>query len=183
MPIGYARVSTHDQNLDLQIDALTKAGCEPIITDNASGASKDRPGLAEALERVGEGDVLVVWKLDRLGRSVKQLIETVQGLQERGAEVKCLQDNIDTTTTNGKLFFHIFAALAEFERDMIRDRTKAGLTAARARGRIGGRPTVLDKKKMAMVRTLSADRTQSVGDICKTLGISRSTYYRCLKQS
>src|SRR5437762_2648642 len=135
MLIGYARVSTAEQNLDLQTDALTKSGCEKIFTDTASGANSERPGLAEALSFMREGDTLVVWKLDRLGRSLKHLIETVLALQKAQKGFRSLQENIDTSTSGGKLFFHIFGALAEFERDIIRDRTKAGLASARSRGR------------------------------------------------
>ncbi len=182
MLVGYARVSTQDQNLDLQNDALTKAGCEKIFTDTASGASTERPGLEEALAFVREGDVLVVWKLDRLGRSLQHLIETVHTLQERGIQFRSLQETMDTTSSGGTLIFTIFAALAVFERDIIRERTRAGLTAARARGRTGGRPKVLDAKQVAMVQALKDDPSQSVGDICKSLRISKSTYYRCTRE-
>src|SRR6266545_5471384 len=157
MDVGYARVSTLEQNLDLQKDALTKAGCERIFTDRISGAKSERPGLTDALEFVREGDVLVVWKLDRLGRSLQQLIETVTGLAARGIEFRSLTEQIDTTTPGGKLIFHIFGSLAEFERDLIRERTKAGLTAARARGRIGGRPKGGDEKKRKAALALKRD--------------------------
>jgi DNA invertase Pin-like site-specific DNA recombinase len=140
MLIGYARVSTQDQTLNLQKDALEKIGCNKIFTDTASGAKAERIGLEEALEYVREGDTLVVWRLDRLGRSLKHLIETITELNNRKIGFKSIQENIDTTTSGGKLVFHIFGALAEFERDIIRERTQAGLTAARARGRLGGRP-------------------------------------------
>jgi DNA invertase Pin-like site-specific DNA recombinase len=150
MFIGYARVSTSEQSLDLQTDALTKAGCERIFTDTAGGAKSERPGLTEALKFMRENDVLVVWKLDRLGRSLKHLIETVLALQNAQKGFRSLQENIDTSTSGGKLFFHIFGALAEFERDIIRDRTKAGLASARSRGRLGGRPPVMDAKKLKM---------------------------------
>src|SRR5437868_15191816 len=140
MLIGYARVSTTDQTLDLQKDALEKIGCSKIFTDTASGAKAERKGLEEALDYVREGDTLVVWRLDRLGRSLKHLIETITTLNNRNIGFKSITENIDTTTSGGKLIFHIFGALAEFERDIIRERTKAGLAAARARGRTGGRP-------------------------------------------
>src|SRR5512144_550949 len=147
MLIGYARVSTTDQTLDLQKDALEKAGCSKIFTDTASGAKAERIGLDEALNYVRSGDTLVVWKLDRLGRSLPHLIETITGLNNRGVGFKSITEAIDTTTSGGKLIFHIFGALAEFERDIIRERTQAGLTAARARGRKGGRPRALTSRK------------------------------------
>jgi DNA invertase Pin-like site-specific DNA recombinase len=181
MIIGYARISTADQNLDLQKDALTKAGCEKIYTDVAGGANSDRTGLTQVLDVVRESDCLVVWKLDRLGRSLKHLIETVATLQARDIGFKSLQENIDTTTSGGKLIFHVFGALAEFERELIRERTNAGLKAARARGRFGGRPTVLDETKAAMARSLHGDPNNSVQEICTTLGISKATLYRTLK--
>src|SRR5512147_2967937 len=143
MLIGYARVSTTDQTLDLQKDALQKAGCGRIFTDTASGAKAERIGLEEALNYVRPGDTLVVWRLDRLGRSLPHLIETITGLNNRGIGFKSITESIDTTTSGGKLIFHIFGALAEFERDLIKERTQAGLTAARARGRLGGRPKAL----------------------------------------
>ena len=150
MLIGYARVSTTDQTLDLQKDALEKAGCDRIFTDTASGAKAERVGLDEALSHLREGDTLVVWRLDRLGRSLKHLIETITKLNNRGIGFKSITEAIDTTTSGGKLIFHIFGALAEFERDIIRERTQAGLTAARARGRKGGRPKALTPKKAQM---------------------------------
>src|SRR4029450_13518367 len=140
MLIGYARVSTHDQTLALQQDALKQAGCERLFTDTASGAKADRPGLDQAVSFARSGDTLVVWKLDRLGRSLPHLIETVTGLQDRGIGFKSLTEQIDTTTSGGKLIFHVFAALAEFERDVIRERTQAGLQAGPARGCPGGGP-------------------------------------------
>lgn len=154
MLIGYARVSTQDQTLNLQKDALEKIGCDKIFTDTASGSSLDRKGLVEALEFVRKGDSLVVWRLDRLGRSLKHLIETITALTNRGIGFKSITENIDTTTSGGKLVFHIFGALAEFERDIIRERTQAGLAAARARGRVGGKPKVLNQKKIAMAQAL-----------------------------
>ncbi len=143
MLVGYARVSTTEQTLDLQFDALKKAGCSKIFTDTASGAKTERKGLDEALSYVREGDTLVVWRLDRLGRSLTHLIETVSQLDNRKIGFKSLTEQIDTTTSGGKLIFHIFGALAEFERNLIRQRTNAGLQAARARGRVGGRPKKL----------------------------------------
>src|SRR3954464_11785444 len=181
MLIGYARVSTDDQNLDLQRDALQKVGCEQIFTDRVSGTKASRPGLSEALSHLRAGDTLVVWRLDRLGRSLRHLIDTVTGLQERGIGFKSLQESIDTTTSGGKLVFHIFGALAEFEREIIRERTQAGLTAARARGRNGGRPQKLSESKAEMARQLYSDRTHSIDEICQTLGISRTTFYRYVK--
>ena len=147
MLVGYARVSTTDQNLDLQKDALRAAGCERLFTDMASGAKAERPGLAQALRECRPGDTLVVWKLDRLGRSLPHLVETVRELLEREVGFKSLQESIDTTTSGGKLIFHLFASLAEFERDLIRERTNAGLAAARARGRRGGRPRPRCRRK------------------------------------
>ena len=147
MKIGYARVSTYEQNLDLQTDALEKAGCEQVFHDQISGAKTKRPGFDEALSYLRSGNILVVWRLDRLSRSLKHLIETVNLLEEKGIGFQSLQESIDTTTSGGKLIFHIFGALAEFERNLIRERTQAGLAAARARGRKGGRPKSLDKKK------------------------------------
>src|SRR5829696_6227043 len=184
MLIGYARVSTHDQTLALQQDALNQAGCERLFTDTASGAKADRPGLDQAIGFARSGDTLVVWKLDRLGRSLPHLIDTVTGLQDRGIGFKSLTEQIDTTTSGGKLIFHVFAALAEFERDVIRERTQAGLVAARARGRRGGHPRAValnDAKKVAMAQALYSDKKNSIADICKTLRVSRSTLYRNVK--
>src|SRR5574339_109562 len=169
MLIGYARVSTADQTLVLQQDALTKTGCERIFTDTASGSHVVRPGLDEALGFVRPGDTLVVWRLDRLGRSLRHLIDTVSVLQDRGIGLKSLQEQIDTTTSGGKLVFHVFGALAEFERDLIRERTNAGLTAARARGRLGGRPKALDAKKAQIAQSLYSDKSNSIADICRAL--------------
>jgi DNA invertase Pin-like site-specific DNA recombinase len=181
MQIGYARVSTDEQTLHLQEDALTKAGCERLFTDTASGAKAERPGLAQALDALRPGDSLVVWRLDRLGRSLRHLMDTLLDLDKREVGFKSLTENIDTTTPGGKLIFHIFGALAEFERDLIKQRTNAGLAAARARGRRGGRPRAFsDPSKVRMARTLFADKKRSIPDICKTLGVSRSTLYRYL---
>src|SRR6478672_11470570 len=152
-----------------------------MFTDTASGAKRDRPGLTEALAYVRPGDTLVVWRLDRLGRSLKHLIETVADLRERGIGFKSLTEQIDTTTPGGKLVFHVFGALAEFERDLIRERTHAGLAAARARGRVGGRPKKLaDPKTLALARTLYAGGQTDIATICRTLGISRATLYRAI---
>ena len=180
MLVGYARISTQDQQLELQRDALEKASCTKIFTDVASGAKAERDGLKAALEFVRKGDTLVVWKLDRLGRSLKDLIERINELQTRGIGFKSLQENIDTTTANGILFFHIFGAIAQFERELIRERTLAGLASARARGRLGGRPPALDEKTRALAISLYNDETNQVQDICSTLGISKSTLYRYL---
>jgi len=214
MFVGYARVSTNDQTLDLQKDALNKAGCERVFTDTASGAKSDRPGLAETLQFMRVGDTLVVWRLDRLGRSLQHLIETVTVLGQRRVGFKSLTENIDTSTGGGKLVFHMFGALeliskprgcapkrlflrhkvrfgdrfrdrflAEFERDLIRERTQAGLLAARARGHIGGRPksTALnDPKKVTIAQALYDDTRNTIEDICHTLHVSRSTLYRYL---
>lgn len=181
MLIGYARISTHEQTLDLQQDALSKADCANIFTDTVSGAKAERPGLAQALAYLREGDTLVVWKLDRLGRSLKHLIETVSALQERGIGFRSLTEQIDTTTSGGKLIFHVFGALAEFERDIIRERTQAGLTAARARGRAGGRPKSLSPRKLETLRELYASRKHAIPEICQMLGISKTTLYRYVR--
>ncbi|MGG2134726.1 recombinase family protein [Bacillus sp. S2(2024)] len=183
MLIGYARVSTHDQNLDLQKDALIQAGCKRIFTDVVSGSISSRSGLDEALDYVREGDTLVVWKLDRLGRSLKHLIETINILNEEGIAFRSLQENMDTSTSGGKLIFHVFGALAEFEREMIQERTQAGLSAARARGRLGGRPKVMDTTQVSMAKSLMKDPNYSTEDICNTLGVSRATLYRYLQKA
>ncbi len=178
MLIGYARVSTSDQTLNLQKDALNNIGCSKIFTDVISGSTTERQGLVEALSYVREGDTLVVWRLDRLGRSLKHLIEAITALNNRKIGFKSIQENIDTTTSGGKLIFHIFGALAEFERDIIRERTQAGLQAARARGRLGGRPKALTDQKLSIAQALYKDKSNSIADICKTLNISRATLYR-----
>ncbi len=181
MQIGYARISTHDQNLDLQKDALAASGCEKIFTDVASGAAADRDGLTQAMEQLRTGDVLVVWRLDRLGRSLKHLIETVTTLQARGVGFRSLTEGIETESSGGRLVFHLFACLAEFERSVIRDRTRAGLAAARARGRRGGRPPALTNDEVALARRMHADPANTAADICRALGVSRATLYRYLK--
>jgi DNA invertase Pin-like site-specific DNA recombinase len=180
MLIGYARVSTHEQTLNLQQDALTKAGCTKIFTDTASGAKAERKGLEEALNYVRKSDTLVVWRLDRLGRSLPHLITTMTDLEERGIGFKSLTENIDTTTSGGKLIFHIFGALAEFERNLIRERTQAGLSAARARGKRGGRPKVLTGRKLGIASDLYEKR-HPIAEICRALKISKATLYRALK--
>jgi DNA invertase Pin-like site-specific DNA recombinase len=180
MLVGYARVSTDDQELALQRDALAAAGCERIFTDTMSGAKAERPGLAEALDFVRSNDTLVVWRLDRLGRSLTNLIELMTTLAERGVGFRSLSEQIDTTTSGGKLVFHIFGALAEFERELIRERTRAGLAAARARGRQGGRPRKLSPRQVAIAQALYKEGTHSINDICQTLGVSRATFYRAI---
>lgn len=177
MLIGYARVSTFDQNLSLQVDALQRAGCEKIFQDKVSGAKADRPGLQEALEYIRQGDTLAVWRLDRLGRSLRHLIETVSRLEEQGIGFRSLEENIDTTTSGGRLIFHIFGALAEFERNLIRERTQAGLKAARARGRKGGRPRALDATKTQLLYKLYDEKQHTIEEICRLLGISKQTLY------
>lgn len=182
MKVGYARVSTHDQHLAMQQDALKKAGCEEIYSVIASGAKSERPGLEQAISFLREGDTLVVWQLDRLGRSIQHLIQTVQSLNNRQIGFQSLRENIDTTTSGGKLVFHIFGALAEFERELIRERTNAGLKAARARGRLGGRPPLLDNRQIARLIELYDEGRSSVNEICKIFGISRPSFYNYLKK-
>jgi len=179
--IGYVRVSSTDETLDLQKDALEKAGCSHTFTDTISGATTERPGLEKAFAYLREGDTLVVWRLDRLGRTLKHLIETIADFNKRHIGFKSLTENIDTTTSGGKLIFHIFGALAEFERDLIRERTKAGLAAARARGRMGGQPKALTPKQAAIAQQLYDAKTTPITEICKTFNISRSTLYRYIK--
>lgn len=179
--VGYARVSTGDQNLDLQTDALRQAGCARIFTDKASGSLADRPQLAAALDYIRPGDTLVVWRLDRLGRSLRHLVDTVTSLQELGVGFRSLQESIDTTTTGGRLVFHVFCALAEFERDLVRDRTRAGLAAARARGRVGGRKPSLNPDQVAVLRRLYAEGDHTVAEIARIVGVSRATVYRHLE--
>ena len=179
MFIGYARVSTDDQNLDLQLDALKKAGCSQLFTDQVSGAAAVKTGLEAALAYLREGDTLVVWKLDRLGRTVKGLVELADLLNSRGIQFRSLTDGIDTSTAAGRFFFHMMAALAEMERDLIHERTTAGLAAARARGRKGGRKLKLDDAKRDAARKLLEAGTPAV-DVAKTLGVGRATLYRHL---
>lgn len=182
MKVGYARVSTADQSLDLQIDALKQAGCEKVFHDIASGARTARPGLQDALAYVRRGDLLVVWRFDRLGRSLPHLIATVTTLEDRGVGFHSLQESIDTSTSGGKLIFHMFGALAEFERNLIRERTEAGLKAARARGRLGGRPKALDDKRQELLFKLYDEKQHSIAEICELVGISKTTLYDYLRR-
>lgn len=176
MKIGYARISTDDQRMDLQRDALTAAGCEKVFTDTASGAKAARPGLAEALAFARKGDVVVVWRLDRLGRSLPELVKVVGELEAAGVGFESVTERIETSSAAGRLVFHVFAALAEFERRLIVERTHAGLEAARARGRKGGRPA-LPPEKVAAIQAMAAGN-RSVSEICKALKIGRSTLYK-----
>ena len=183
MRIGYARVSTNDQNVDLQKDALLEAGCEKVITDKASGATASRPGLEKVREQLRPGDTLVVWRLDRLGRSLRDLIGWMTYLEEHSVGLLSLHEAIDSTTTSGRLTFHLFGALAEFERNLIRERTQAGLTAARARGKKGGRPPVLNKDKRDLAVRLYHENTMSIAKICTMLGISKPTLYSYVRSA
>lgn len=183
MLIGYARVSTDDQNLDLQNDALQKAGCKKIYSDQKSGAVSERPGLTTVFDVLRPGDTLVIWRLDRLGRSLKHLIQLVEQLDKQEVGLKSLQESIDTTTAGGRLVFHLFGALAEFERTLIRERTQAGVNAARARGRQGGRPKLLEPNKQALALRLYHERKHSIAEICTMMGISKSTLYNYLAES
>lgn len=181
--LGYARVSTGEQDAALQLDALEQVGCARVFSDTASGALQERPELTRLLDHLREGDTLVVWRLDRLGRSLRHLVDTVTGLAERGVGFRSLQESIDTTTPGGRLVFHVFAALAEFERDLIRERTHAGLAAARARGRRGGRPSVMTADKLAVAREMYASGEHTVSAIAETVGVSRASIYRHLPSS
>ncbi|MEY3334088.1 MAG: hypothetical protein RLZZ176_2391 [Cyanobacteriota bacterium] len=178
MLIGYARISTDDQNLNLQMDALQLAGCEKIYSDRTSGAKAERPGLSLART----GDVLVVWRLDRLGRSLKDLIEMMETLDKRGIGLSSLQESITTTNNSGRLIFHLFAALAEFERHLIRERTTAGLVAARGRGHRGGRPKALDPTKRQLAVRLYTEKQYTIIEICKLMGISKPTLYNYIAE-
>jgi DNA invertase Pin-like site-specific DNA recombinase len=180
MLIGYARVSTQDQNPSLQTDALRDAGCDKIFTEKASGASRERPQLKAALEYMRPSDTLVVWKLDRLARSLKQLLETVEGLEVQEIGFRSLTEAIDTTTPGGRLVFHIFAALAEFERSIIRERTMAGLAAARARGKLGGRPPSLTADSVAAAKAMLIDPDITMDEVASRLRVSPATLYRHL---
>lgn len=181
MLVGYARVSTSQQDTALQIDALKAAGCERIFEEKASGAQRDRPQLKAALEFMRSGqDTFVCYRLDRVARSLRQLIETVEDLETRGIGFKSLNEQIDTTSAGGKLVFHIFASLAEFERSLIRSRTIAGLEAARERGRVGGRPRSLNDEKLAVAKTLLANSDMTVAAVAKQIGTSAATLYRYL---
>jgi len=180
MLIGYARISTLSQNLDLQKDALEKAGCKKIYVEQMSGSSRIRPELEKTLEMLRNGDTLVVWRLDRLGRSLKHLIELISKLEQKEIGFKSLMESMDTTTSGGKLVFHIFGALAEFESDLIKERTGAGLAAARARGRNGGRPLKLNDKKRELAIKLYNERERSIKEICQIMGVSKPTLYTYL---
>lgn len=179
MLLGYARVSTDDQKLDLQFDALKAAGCEQIFSDKLGGAVNTRPGLEEIFKYIRSGDTLVVWKLDRLGRTVKGLVDLVEDLQKRGAQFRSLTDSIDTSTPGGRLFFHIMAAMAQMEKELIRERTQAGLAAAKARGRTGGRKKVMDDSKVAAAKKL-LEAGMTATEVAKNLGIGRATLYRAI---
>ena len=184
MQIGYARVSTREQSFDLQVDALRKAGCEKVLHEVVSGANAERPVLDALLADLRPGDVLVIWKLDRLGRSLRHLVELAGTLMERDVGLRSLNDPIDTTTPQGRLAFNLFASLAEFERDLIRERTQAGLTAARARGRLGGRPKGLPpeaERTACAAETLYREQRLSVREIADELGIAKSTLYAYLR--
>jgi DNA invertase Pin-like site-specific DNA recombinase len=180
MLVGYARVSTREQNYDLQLDALRKAGCDKVFEEKLSGANRDRPQLNAALDYLRSGDTLVVWKLDRLARSLKQLIETVEMLSERRIGFRSLTESIDTTSSGGRLIFHVFGALAEFERSIIRERTTAGLIAARARGRVGGRPRSLDEAGIDIAKALLKDGKLTIAEIADRLDVAPSTLYKHL---
>ena len=183
MILGYARVSTDDQETNLQIDALEKAGCERIFQEKSSGTRHDRPELNRLLDQARERDIVLVWKVDRLGRSVKQLIETVEILHQAGVQLKSLTENIiDTTTPSGKLVFGVFALIAEFERDMLRQRTMAGLAAAKKRGRVGGKPRSLDSVKIKKARVMLDSDQYTKTEVAKELGVSRHTLWRSLKR-
>lgn len=181
MRFGYARVSTIEQNLSLQTDALKAAGCDEIITDEASGKNANRPGLTNLLNnKLRAGDELVVWRLDRLGRSLKELIELINDFENKGIKFNSLTESINTSTTSGKLIFNIFASLAEFERNLIRERTVAGLAAARARGRLGGRPEIA-KTKINAALQLYNKKESTINEICKVIGISKATLYKYIE--
>ena len=179
MKIGYARVSTTDQNLDLQTDALKAAGCEKIFSDRGvSGAKTERPGLDKMLDQIRKGDILVIWKLDRLGRSLSHLLSIIENLKQKGVDFASVQDGFDTSTASGKMVFSVIGAMAEYERNLTRERTMAGLAAARARGRMGGHPKSLDESQVKVAITLADAGELTINQICEQVGCSRSTYYR-----
>lgn len=184
MKIGYARVSTKDQNVDLQIEALKKVGCEKIYQEKISGATKNRPELDKMLQQFRQGDELYLWRLDRLGRSLKHIIDLVLGLNDKGVIIKGISDGVDTSTSSGRLFLNIMASLSEYERELIRERTNAGLQSARARGRTGGRPKGFTKEtvsKLLIMRSVYRDYTKTPEEIYKALGLTRATFYRYAK--
>ena len=181
MKYGYARVSTHEQNLDLQLDALERAGCDQIFTDKASGVQDDRVGLLEALEATQKGDTLTVWRLDRLGRSLRSLIDIMGQVEAKGAEFESVSEGVDTSTSGGKLYFHMMGALSQFERDLIAERTRAGLDAAKARGTKLGRPRKLTGQQIAHARSQLAEGKQTVRSMARILGVDRKTLERALK--
>lgn len=183
MKIGYARVSTEDQTLDMQQDALTAAGCEKIFSDVSSGCRQDRPELQRALDHLRPGDVLITWRLDRLGRSLKHLIQLVSDLEEKGIGFESLQEQFDTVSNGGRLVFHIFGALADFERGLIRERTMAGLASARARGRRGGRPRKLSSNQIRTLNAMYVSQNHSLSEIARTFSISRPTVYKYLEKT
>src|SRR5208283_4721129 len=182
MLVGYARVSTQDQNLELQLKALKKIGCKKLYQDQISGAKNNRPGLQLALEVLRKGDTLVVWKLDRLGRTVKGLVDLVNKLHQNGTHFKSITDNVDTSTPSGRFFFHIMASLAQMERELVAERTRAGLAAARAQGRIGGRKRKMTKSKMESAKKLLSSGTLPK-DVARNLGVSIPTLYRWIPAS
>jgi len=182
MDIGYCRVSTDQQNTDLQMDALQEHGCSRIFKETASGSQRDRPQLKAAIDFAREGDVIVVWSLSRLGRSLRQLIETIENLEERQIGFRSLKEKIDTTTPSGRLVFHVFGALAEFERAHLKERTLEGLAAARARGKVGGRPKAMSASDVKAALAMLRDQSISVGDVAEKLGVSRTTLYRSLPE-
>jgi DNA invertase Pin-like site-specific DNA recombinase len=178
MRIGYARVSTGEQKLDLQLDALDDAECDRVYEEHTSGAARNRPELEKCMASLREGDTLIVWRLDRFGRSLKDLVSKMEELEEKGVDFVSLTEGIDTTTAQGRLTFHIFGALAEFERELAHERTMAGLRAARERGRVGGRPRALDEEDIPQVAALMKDPDVSVSQICDQFEISKPTLYR-----
>lgn len=178
--IGYIRTSTRDQNLDLQRDALKEAGCTRIYEDQVSGTKKDRPGLTQALDYLRPGDVLVVWRLDRLGRSLKHLIEVVNDLEEKNIGFCSLKESIDTTSSTGRLIFHLFGSLAQFEREIIKERCLAGMEAAKAKGKQGGRPMKMSKEQVTIAKALLNEEKYSIKEVCSKLGVGRTTLYRHL---
>ena len=184
MKIGYARVSTKDQNLELQIEGLEKVGCEKIYQEKISGATKNRPELDSMIAHLRKDDEVYVWRLDRLGRSLKHIIDLVLDLNNKGIIIKGISDGVDTSTTSGRLFLNIMASLAEYERELIRERTNAGLQSARARGKIGGRPKGFRKEtisKLIIMRSVYKDRTKTPEEIYEPFGLTRATFYRYVK--